>query len=329
MTETIGGNGFNYKVAVLGGNGFIGHHLCRRLKSMGYYVLSVDIKECEYGNDHATDILIADLRDSKVVDTVVKNLNEVWQLAADMGGCQYVFTGEHDADIMRNSAQINFNVCDALVRINPTCKVFYSSSACMYPQELQNEHYHRGLSESMAYPLNPDSDYGLEKAFSERLYLAYARNYGLDVRIARYHNIFGEEGTWIGGKEKAPASISRKVAEGKAKMWGNGTQVRSFLYISDCLDASLLLMRSDFKEPINIGSEESVTIKQLWETIIEISGKDLILESILMPDKIMGVYERSSDNTLIKEKLNWEPQYSLKNGLNNTYRWIEQKVNGL
>lgn len=329
MIKVTGGDGYNYKVAVFGGNGFIGHHLCRRLKSMGYYVLSVDIKECEYGNDHATDILIGDLRDSKLVDQVVRNLDEVWQLGADMGGCQYVFTGEHDADIMRNSAQINFNLCDSLVRINPTCKIFYSSSACMYPQELQNEHYHRGLKESMAYPLNPDSDYGLEKAFSERLYLAYARNYGLNVRIARYHNIYGEEGVYKGGKEKAPASISRKVAEGNAKMWGDGSQTRSFLYIEDCLDASVLLMESNFKEPINIGSEYSVTIKQLWQIVIDISGKDLQLESIKMPPKVMGVYERSSDNTLIREVLGWEQKYTLPEGLERTYYWIQKQINGL
>lgn len=327
MREVMGGNGYNYKVAVFGGNGFIGHHLCKRLKSMGYYVLSVDIKECEYGNDHATDIMIADLRDSKVVDTAIRNLNEVYQLAADMGGCQYVFTGEHDADIMRNSAQINFNVCDSAIRINPKCKIFYSSSACMYPQELQwlNGKSTTALKESDAYPGNPDSEYGWEKLFSERLYLAYARNYNLDVRIARFHNIYGPEGTYRGGKEKAPASISRKVIEGHFNMWGDGQQTRSFLYIDDCIDAVRLLMQSEFKEPINIGSEEMVSIKELWELAIHISGKKAELKSTPFPNNYMGVQGRNSNNDLIRKVLNWEPKYTLRQGMELTFKWIKSQ----
>lgn len=343
------------KIAVYGGNGFIGHHLCRRLRSLGHYVLSVDIKECEYGNDHADDIVIADLRDQNVVDSTVIGMDQIFQMAADMGGCLYVFTGDHDADIMRNSAQINFNLCDALVRLNPKAKVFYSSSACMYPQELQNYHDGKGnlnkkqspppydcaLKESDAYPLNPDSDYGLEKAFSERLYLAYARNYGLDVRIARFHNIYGPEGTFKPepdgtDKSKAPARIARKVAEencgthpgcmGIAEIWGDGLQTRSFLYIDDCIDAVLLLMQSEFKQPINIGSEEMISILDLWKMAIEISGKPFMIQHIEMPPNVMGVRGRNSNNDLIREKLGWEPKYKLYDGMVKTYAWVKGQV---
>lgn len=333
----MGGNGFNKKVVVLGGNGFIGHHIARRYKQDGWYVLVVDIKECEYGNGHATDITIGDLRDMSIVETAIGSVDLIIQMAADMGGCQYIFTGEHDADIMRNSAQINMNVLDAMVRLNPKAKVFYSSSACMYPQDIQNSLLgaltiqQNGLSEDMAYPANPDSEYGWEKLFSERLYLAYARNYGIDVRIARFHNIYGPEGTYKGGKEKAPASIARKVAEsrGKVQVWGDGLQIRSFLYIDDCVDAVMRLIASDFKEPINIGSEESVTILDLWKITRHISGKDIIIEHVAMPEGFKGVNNRNSNNDLVRQKLNWEPLYTLYSGMEETYHWINKRLHGL
>lgn len=327
MTQVLGGDGYNKKVAVLGGNGFIGHHIARRYKSLGWYVLAVDIKECEYGNDHATDIMIGDLRIMEVVETAIRNVNLIIQLAADMGGCQYVFTGDHDADIMRNSAQINMNVCDAMVRLNPKAKVFYSSSACMYPQEIQEKSNSPALKESDAYPANPDSEYGWEKLFSERLYLAYARNYGLDIRIARFHNIYGPEGTYKGGKEKAPASVTRKVIEskGEVEIWGDGLQTRSFLYIDDCLDAVQLLIESDYKEPINIGSWHSITIHYLWDIAIHHSGKNIEKITVDRPIKVLGVMGRNSDNTLIKKVLGWEPKYTITEGMKELYNWIKSQ----
>lgn len=317
-------------VSVLGGNGFIGHHLARRLKSQGHFVIVADIKKCEYSDDHFNIQMIGDLRDLNFVDSVIGDSDEVYQLAADMGGCQYIFTGEHDADVMRNSAQINMNVCDSLVRNNRDAKIFYSSSACMYPQELQTQHSNTksGLKESDAYPANPDSEYGWEKLFSERLYSAYARNYGLNVRIARFHNIYGQECTYIGGREKAPASICRKVAEGDLKMWGSGTQTRSFLYIHDCLNAVQLLMKSEFSRPLNIGSEEHVSISHLWAVALEASGKthEGVIETD-MPDNIMGVRGRNSNNDLARKVLNgWEPKYNLKQGIEETYHWILSQV---
>lgn len=329
------------RIAVYGGNGFIGHHLCRRLRSLGHYVLSVDIKECEYGNAHADNIVIGDLRDQNVVNSTVIDMDQIFQMAADMGGCLYVFTGDHDADIMRNSAQINFNLCDALVRFNPKAKVFYSSSACMYPQELQattspgywfgTSEDHHGLRETDAYPGNPDSEYGWEKLFSERLYLAYARNYGLNVRIARFHNIYGPEGTFKPetdgtDKSKAPARIARKVVEGTAEIWGSGDQTRSFLYIDDCIDAVMLLMESEFKQPINIGSEEMISILDLWKMAIEISGKEIEIKHVKMPPNTMGVRGRNSNNDLIREKLGWEPKYSLREGMYKLYKWINSQA---
>lgn len=349
--SVIGGNGFNNKVAVLGGNGFIGHHIARRYRQAGWYVLVVDIKECEYGNDHATDITIGDLRDMSVVETAIRSVHLVIQMAADMGGCQYIFTGEHDADIMRNSAQINMNVLDAMVRLNPKAKVFYSSSACMYPQGKQSEAFGNvhasirskvyALSESDAYPADPDSEYGWEKLFSERLYLAYSRNYGIDVRIGRFHNIYGPEGTWKGGKEKAPASICRKVASASKHarpggrgidtmyVWGDGQQTRSFLYIDDCLDAVQLLIESDFKEPINIGSEESVSILELWETVRSIAKYAIRFEHKEMPKGFKGVHGRNSNNELIRQKLNWEPKHTLRQGLEKLFPWIQSQVDGI
>jgi GDP-D-mannose 3',5'-epimerase len=312
---------------VLGGNGFIGHHLARRLKKEGYYVVVVDIKDYEYGESDFCDKYIqGDLRIQGFCDFIFQgHYDEVYQLAADMGGCQYIFTGENDADIMDNSAQINLNVCK---RLKPSQKVFYSSSACMYPKEKQSIASDYGLKESDAYPGNPDSEYGWEKLFSERLYTAYARNKGLNIRIARFHNIYGPEGVYQGGKEKAPASISRKVAEAidAVQIWGSGEQRRSFLYIDDCIDAVRLLMKSSWTFPINIGSEESVTVKQLWETAVKVSGKSLNIEHIERPENTLGVMGRNSDNTVIRFVLKWEPKYSLREGIERTFKWINDRV---
>lgn len=323
-----------------GGNGFIGHHLARRLISEGYWVRVVDIKLYEYGrNDYADEIIIGDLRDPKIVEAVLRlsksltysyypqpfdeliYFDEVYQLAADMGGAGFVFTGENDADIMHNSAMINLNVCNY---VDKRSKIFYSSSACMYPQQLQEDSNNKGLKESDAYPANPDSEYGWEKLFSERLYLAYARNYGLNIRIARFHNIYGPEGTYKGGREKAPAAMCRKVieAEKSFSIWGDGNQTRSFLYINDCIDAVRLLMESDFKEPINIGSEEMVSIRELAQMAIAFSGKNIYID--YEPNaKAVGVRGRNSNNDLIRKTLGWEPRYSLKEGLERTFSWIK------
>lgn len=314
---------------VLGGAGFIGHHLAKRLLSEGYTVRVVDLKLPEYGMVDGIEYLVADLRDPRVVERVIVDkyqepFDEVYQLAADMGGAGYIFTGWHDADIMNNSALININVA-AWAKIYGVGKLFYSSSACMYPQELQNYSNNPGLKESDAYPGNPDSEYGWEKLFSERLFLAYARNYGLNVRIARFHNIFGPEGTWEGGKEKAPAAICRKVAEseGKIEIWGDGRQTRSFLYIDECVEGVRRLMESDFTGPVNIGSDEMVSINELAEITMDIAGKDL--EIVHVPGPV-GVRGRNSDNTLIREKLGWAPSQPLYEGLKKTYEWIKQQV---
>lgn len=328
-TEVIGGDGYQRKVVVLGGNGFIGHHLARRLKSEGAYVLVVDIEECQYGNDHATDILIGDLRDHNVVYTALHSVHEVYQMAADMGGCQFVFTGENDSDIMHNSALINLNVLDVLREQNFKGKIFYSSSACIYPEQSQMVPNGHALKEYDAYPAGPDSNYGWEKLFSERLYEAYHQNHDIDIRVARFHNIYGPEGVYEGGREKAPASISRKVAEATdvVKMWGDGTQTRSFLYIDDCLDAIQLLMKSPYTKPINIGSDESVSIKQLWEMAIDISGKQIQLQSIPRPGNFLGVHGRNSDNTLFKEVTGINPRkHSLREGMEKTYHWIANQI---
>lgn len=329
----------------LGGNGFICHHMARRLKSEGYWVRVVDIKYYEYGKiDYADEVVIGDLRDPRFTQSVIRlseNLkysylpepydkeiyfDEVYQMGADMGGSQYVFTGDHDADIMHNSAMINLNVCEALK--NTKSKVFYSSSACMYPQgyQMQTGFAVDGLREDMAYPADPDSEYGWEKLFSERLFLAYARNWGLNVRIARFHNIYGPEGTYTGGREKAPAAMCRKAIEADKSfsIWGDGNQTRSFLYIDDCIDAVRLLMQSEFKEPINIGSEEMVSIRELAQLAIEYSGKNLYID--YEPDaKAIGVRGRNSDNTLIEKVLSWKPKYSLRQGMGITFSWIRSQ----
>jgi len=319
------------KVLVLGGCGFIGHHLARRLKKQGAWVRVADIKQYEYGKPNfADEVIYGDLRESDFCSRVMfveDGFDEVYQMAADMGGAQFVFTGEHDADIMHNSAQINLNVCDLAVKLGVK-KLFYSSSACMYPAYNQDEPDNPNCMESSAYPAAPDSEYGWEKLFSERLYLAYARNHGLNVRIARFHNIYGVEGTYDGGREKAPAAMCRKVAlakdGGEIEVWGDGKQTRSFLYIDECVEGVLRLMKSDFKEPINIGSDEMVSINDLAQMAIDISGKDLTIKNI--PSNALGVRGRNSDNNLIAEKLSWHPVYPLEKGLQKTYKWINQQL---
>ncbi|MEN2993413.1 MAG: NAD-dependent epimerase/dehydratase family protein [Bacteroidia bacterium] len=317
------------RALVCGAGGFIGSHLVKRLKAEGYWVRGVDLKYPEFAPTAADDFVIGDLRDPAFCRSIVDGpFDEVYQLAADMGGAGYVFTGEHDADIMHNSATINLNMLDACYKRNIR-RIFYSSSACMYPAYNQTDPNNPKTAEHTAYPADPDSEYGWEKLFSERLYLAYHRNYGLEVRIARYHNIFGPEGTWIGGREKAPAALCRKVAIAKLKglpyieVWGDGQQTRSFLYIDECIEGTLRLMRSDFTGPVNIGSEEMVTINQLAELIMEIAGVKLEIRHVPGP---VGVRGRNSDNTLIYEKLGWKPSEPLRRGLVVTYQWIEEQV---
>jgi len=315
------------KALVLGAGGFIGSHLVKRLKKEGYWVRGVDLKYPEYNQSHADEFIIGDLRNPVICEEVItEDIAEIYQLAADMGGAGYVFSGEHDADVMHNSATINLNVASIAAR-KKIGKVFYSSSACMYPEHNQLDPNNPNCSEDSAYPANPDSEYGWEKLFSERMYLAYHRNYGLNVRIARFHNIFGPEGTWQGGKEKAPAAISRKVAEaaagGTIEVWGDGQQTRSFLYIDECLDGVRKLMQSDFIGPVNIGSDEMVTINQLVQLAASIAGKEIVIKHI---DGPLGVRGRNSDNRLIQQKLGWRPTQSLRAGLEKTYTWIAEQV---
>lgn len=316
---------------VCGGGGFIGNHLVNKLKSLGYWVRGADLKIPEYSPTQADDFVVGDLRDGNIVKDCLNvsgniYVDEVYQLAADMGGAGYIFTGEHDADVMHNSASINLNVVDLCVKHNVK-KIFYSSSACMYPEHNQLDPNNPNCEESSAYPANPDSEYGWEKLFSERLYLAYKRNYGLDVKIARFHNIFGPLGSWCNGKEKAPAAICRKVAEakdgGEIEIWGDGEQTRSFLYVDECVDGILKLMDSDFEGPVNIGSEEKVTINTLVDMASDIAGKKLTKKHIKGPTGVRG---RNSDNKLIKAKLNWAPELPLVRGLEITYKWIERQV---
>ena len=343
---------------VLGAGGFIGSHLVKRLKSEGFWVRGVDLKRPEYDETAADDFVICDLRDFERVQSVMRleayevgnsfaplaykysqypyskdiAFDEVYQLAADMGGAGYIFTGENDANVMHNSATINLNVAHAAAhKLKDKIKrIFYSSSACMYPEHNQLDPNNPNCEESSAYPANPDSEYGWEKLFSERMYLAFARNYGLTVRIARFHNIFGPYGTWKGGKEKAPAAMCRKVVEmlegGEIEVWGDGQQTRSFLYIDECVEGVLRLMRSDFEGPVNIGSEEMVTINELAQYAIDISGKNITIKNI---DGPTGVRGRNSDNKLIQEKLGWSPNYPLYNGLTETFNWINKQVNNV
>lgn len=312
---------------VCGAGGFIGGHLVRRLKNEGFWVRGVDLKFNEFSETDADDFVIGDLREQEFVRSVIdRRFDEVYQLAADMGGAGYIFTGENDANVMHNSATINLNVLDTCYRRNIK-RVFYSSSACMYPEHNQLDPNNPNCSEDSAYPANPDSEYGWEKLFSERLYLAYNRNHGMQCRIARYHNIFGPEGTWEGGKEKAPAAMCRKVAQaedgGSVEVWGDGLQTRSFLFIDECIEGSVRLLRSDFEGPFNIGSEEMVTINQLTELAIMLSGKDIRIDNVPGP---LGVRGRNSDNRLIRQMLGWEPKQPLRDGMQITYEWISQQV---
>jgi nucleoside-diphosphate-sugar epimerase len=312
---------------VCGAGGFIGSHLVRRLKRDGFWVRGVDLKFPDFAETEADDFVLGDLRDAGFCREVVdRRFDEVYQLAADMGGAGYIFIGENDADIMHNSATINLNVLEALRR-RAIRRVFYSSSACMYPAYNQEDPDRPNCSESSAYPAAPDSEYGWEKLFSERLYLAYQRNHGITVRVGRFHNIFGPDGTWTGGKEKAPAALCRKVASappgGEIEIWGDGRQTRSFLYIDECIEGTVRLMRSDFAGPVNIGSEEMVTINTLAQTIMRISGRDLSIRNIAGPTGVRG---RNSDNRLITQRLGWAPSQPLVEGLKITYRWIEQQV---
>lgn len=344
------------KVLVLGAGGFIGSNLVNRLKAQGCFIRGVDIREPEFEPSRADQFIIADLRQYDRVEAVCRltddlrysykrppfseldSFDEVYQLAADMGGAGYIFTGAHDAAIMHNSAQINLNVLEVLAQQKYAGKVFYSSSACMYPQELQvdESNFYEGLRESDAYPANPDSEYGWEKLFSERMYFAYARNYGLNVKVARFHNIYGPLTAYDGGKEKAPAAICRKVIQAvihkrsrltfvpySIEIWGDGLQARSFLEIDDCLDGIQALMQSNFSGPVNIGSSEMVTINQLAEMAIKISGHQISITHIPGP---IGVRGRNSNNEVAETELKWKPKKSLSDGLIRLYNWIESQI---
>lgn len=328
-------------VIVLGGGGFIGGHLGKRLKEEGCHVRIADIKNHEFWkhSEICHEFIKCDLTDPKAVEFVIsENCDEVYQLAADMGGAGYVFTGENDANVMHNSALINLNVAKECV-VKKVKKVFYSSSACMYPEHNQLDPNNPNCMEVSAYPANPDSEYGWEKLFSERLFLAFSRNYNLNVRVARFHNIFGPQGTWKGGKEKAPAAMMRKATEAKdgevIEVWGDGLQTRSFLHVSECVEAVLRLMNSNFIEPVNIGSEEMVTINQLAQMAIDISGKKLSIHNIEGQEFInkygfqcpTGVRGRNSENSLYRENIGWEVSQPLLDGMKNTFDWINKQVN--
>lgn len=316
------------KILILGGGGFIGGHLAKKLYDEGNFVRVVDIKEHEYLTNYCTEFKIFDLRSTLLISQLFANheFDEVYQFAADMGGAGYINTGENDADVMHNSTLINLNVLNAAVKFGAK-KIFYSSSACVYPEYNQEDVNTPNCEESTVYPAQPDSNYGWEKLYAERLYKAYQKNYGLDVRIARFHNIFGPYGTYKGGKEKAPAALCRKVAQcldgGEIEIWGDGLQTRSFLYVDECVEGIIKLMESDFDEPINIGSEEIISINNLAQYIIDISGKEVYIKHIEGPQGVRG---RNSHNDLIFKKLNWKPKESLYEGLVKTYQWIKQKV---
>lgn len=315
------------RALVCGAGGFVGSHLVRRLKAEGYWVRGVDLKYPEFSPTSADDFLIADLRDPASWDSALdRQFDEAYQLAADMGGAGFVFTGANDADIMHNSAMVNLHMAHYGVK-KGVKKIFFSSSACIYPAYNQMDEKNPQCGEETAYPAAPDSEYGWEKLFSERLYAAFARNHCLDSRVARFHNIFGPEGTWDGGREKSPAALCRKVATaydgGEIEIWGDGAQTRSFLYVDECVEAVRRLMISDFAGPVNIGSEEMVTIDQMAKMIMEISGKKLTIKHTPGP---LGVRGRNSDNKLIREKLNWEPSTRLLDGLTATYHWIEAQL---
>jgi nucleoside-diphosphate-sugar epimerase len=316
------------RILVCGAGGFIGGHLVKKLKKQGHWIRAVDIKQHEFSTSPADEFIVGDLTDQQVVKKILdQHFDEVYQLAADMGGAGYIFTGENDANLMFNSASINLNIIHQAV-LHGIGKIFYSSSACIYPAYNQTDPSNPNCAEGSAYPAEPDSDYGWEKLFSERLYQAFARNHGLKIRIGRFHNVFGPEGAWCDGKEKAPAAICRKVAEapdgGAVEVWGDGLQTRSFLYIDECLEAVERFMNTDFEGPLNIGSEEMVSINELTKKVIAISGKDLQIKNI--PVTYQGVRGRRSDNTLIKQQLDWAPTQPLNEGLKKTYAWIEAQV---
>jgi GDP-D-mannose 3', 5'-epimerase len=314
------------KALVCGAGGFIGSHLVKRLKRERFWVRGVDVKSPEFERTGADDFIIGDLCDPTVCKKAIAGIDEVYQLAADMGGAGYIFTGLHDAQIMHSSALVNLNMIEAAV-VHGVHRIFYSSSACIYPAYNQEDPANPNCAEDSAYPAAPDSEYGWEKLFSERLYLAYHRNTGIEVRIARFHNIFGPEGTWEGGREKAPAAICRKVAEapdgGTIEIWGDGQQTRSFLYVDECVEGIRRLVESEISEPVNIGSDEMVTIDELAHMAMTIAGKSLHLNHISGP---LGVRGRNSDNRQIREKLGWAPGAPLVQGLQNTYQWIAKQV---
>lgn len=315
------------RVAVLGGGGFIGTHLIKYLKKSDAYVVAIDLSLNKYVDSDADEFIIQDLRDQQFCQKYFtdNDFDEVYQLAADMGGAGYIFTGSHDADIMHNSVQINLNIASALKHTKT--KVFYSSSACIYPEENQLDPENPNCAEESAFPANPDSEYGWEKLFSERLYLSYARNYGLDIRIARFHNIYGPFGHYDGGKEKAPSAICRKVAQAEEgdtiEIWGDGKQTRSFLYIDECLLGIDKLMKSDVKFPVNIGSSEMVTINDLARLIVSTSGKNVYLKNIDGPEGVRG---RCSDNRLIQNTLGWSPNFPLSKGIKLLYSWVSSQL---
>jgi GDP-D-mannose 3',5'-epimerase len=328
------------KILVLGAGGFIGGAMVKRLKQEGHWTRGVDLKRHEYFDitEVSDEFVLGDLRDPRVCDAVVtEDIDEIYQFAADMGGAGFVFTGENDADIMHNSALINLNIAEQVVK-KKIKKVFYSSSACMYPEYNQLDPDNPKCSEDTAYPAAPDSEYGWEKLFSERLFLAFHRNYGINVRVARYHNIFGPEGTWDGGREKAPAAMCRKAAlagDGESiEVWGDGKQTRSFLYIDECIEATRRLMDSDFIGPVNIGSEEMIAINNFAQMAIDISGKNISIDNIQgqeFHDKYgfpcpVGVRGRNSDNSLIREKLDWDYSQPLVEGMTKTYAWIKSQI---
>jgi GDP-D-mannose 3', 5'-epimerase len=315
------------RALVCGAGGFIGSHLVKYLKSKGYFVCGIDLKYPEFSHSLADEFIIGDLREFNTVQKVSSSsFEEVYQLAADMGGAGYLFTGENDADVMHNSVLINLNVLRNSVNFGIK-KIFYSSSACVYPEYNQMDSISPVCVESSVYPAQPDSEYGWEKLFSERLYFSFMRNYNIDVKVARFHNIFGPEGTFFGGKEKVPAALARKVAiapaKGEIEVWGDGLQTRSFLYIDDCTEAIYRLVQSDFNGPVNIGSNELISINTLAEAFIQISGKSLTIKHV---DGPQGVRGRNSDNQLILEKLNWKPQIMLQEGLLKTYEWINEQI---
>ena len=321
------------KALVLGAGGFIGSHMVKRLKNENYFVVGADLKYPEFENSKADNFYICDLTDKEQLNKIFLKENrfeEIYQYAADMGGAGFIFTGDNDAQIMHSSVSINLNLLSLVEKLYDSLtnlKIFYSSSACIYPQQIQETTNNPGLKESYAYPANPDSEYGWEKLFSERLFQSYAKNFGLNIRIARFHNIYGPEGTWDGGKEKVPAAVCRKVANSKMvdeiEIWGDGKQTRSFLFIEDCIEATRRLMNSDYSYPINIGSEEMVSINQLVEIVSTIADKKISIKHI---DGPLGVRGRNSDNELIKEILDWDYKFNLKEGIKETYLWIEKQI---